>query len=80
MKSPLRSPLCYGTLVNVNHTLYICGGATFSDKLNGLMSHPDIDMYNEGTNMWTHLTDLTIPRHGAGVAVAGKYSLKLLFF
>lgn len=70
-KAKLRSPTCYGTLVNVSNTLYLCGGATYSNKLNGLFSHSNIDTYNENTDTWEHVTDMTIPRHAAGVAVAG---------
>lgn len=70
----LRYPRCYSSLVNVNDRLFLCGGATKSHCVQNsvLCSTSNIDEYNQDNDTWTHVTDMVIPRHDAGVAVAGR--------
>ncbi|XP_053376722.1 beta-scruin-like [Mercenaria mercenaria] len=71
---PLRFPRCFSNLVNVNGKLYLCGGATrtYEAKNSLLCSVSAIDRYDAVDGEWHHVTDLVIPRHDSGAAIAGK--------
>ena len=72
----LRFPRCHASLVNVKDRLFLCGGATrsYDTKNTVLLSLAAVDEYIEEHDMWCHRTDMIIPRHSAGVTVAGKKS------
>ncbi|KAL4226494.1 hypothetical protein ACF0H5_014479 [Mactra antiquata] len=70
----VRFGRCQSSLVNVNDRLYLCGGATNAYNLHNteLASTSNIDEYDHDNDKWTHVSDMVIPRHDMGVAVAGS--------
>lgn len=69
----LRFPRCLSALVNVEGRLYLCGGATQSnDSKTTLCSVTAVDRYDAVKDEWNHVTDMVIPRHDCGAAVAGS--------
>ena len=74
--SPLRIPRCHGSLVESKGVLYLCGGLTPLD-MQGIksttVSVSALDVYDEKTDSWSALTDLTLPRHQTTAAAMGKY-------
>lgn len=68
-------PVCHSSLINVDGSMYLCGGAivTFTENNDVVLrSIANIDKYNETFDCWEPVTEMLVPRHSAAVAAAGK--------
>ncbi|XP_052286070.1 kelch-like protein 3 isoform X2 [Dreissena polymorpha] len=69
----LRFARCYANLVAVDHTLFLCGGASrsFDYKNSVLISVGALDALDLTRNRWRHVADMLLARHDMGAAVVG---------
>ncbi|KAH3876702.1 uncharacterized protein LOC127869266 [Dreissena polymorpha] len=72
MKSCIRKPRCYASLVSVEDSLYLCGGLTLQSDHSKPRSLYAIDVYRPQSRQWTLEADMMTSRHAAGVTVAGS--------
>ncbi|XP_052283764.1 kelch-like protein 3 isoform X2 [Dreissena polymorpha] len=69
----LRFARCYANLVAVDHTLFLCGGASrsFDYKNSVLISVGALDALDLTRNRWRHVADMLLARHDMGAAAVG---------